>query len=162
VTGFVNQWTSNQVTPDFEPDNGYCDALIDIGFNECSSDQRNFWRQAMKANYRGDDGRRRIRMAAINLAERGGLHLRLSDIRCPVLWLHVCSLSLRPFSFIANPVQGTKDAVFSVANATEEIQLFTQSPDARLVPVDGGAHFLNCTHASEVNKALVDFVSKYK
>jgi pimeloyl-ACP methyl ester carboxylesterase len=67
-----------------------------------------------------------------------------------------------PFSFIANPVQGTKDAVFSVANATEEIQLFTQSPDARLVPVDGGAHFLNCTHASEVNKALVDFVSKYK
>jgi hypothetical protein len=42
-------------------------------------------------------------MAAINLAERDGLHSRLSDVRCPVLWLHVsfyrraasCSLAKR-------------------------------------------------------------------
>ena len=91
VTGFVNQWTSDIATPDFEPDNGYCDALIDIGLNECSSEQRDFWRKTIKDNYRGDDGRRRIRMAGINLAERGGLHLRVADVHCPVLWLHVRS-----------------------------------------------------------------------
>ncbi|KAJ6112269.1 hypothetical protein N7523_008330 [Penicillium sp. IBT 18751x] len=145
IASFVNQWTSGNATPHFEPDNEYCDALIDISFNECSSAQRAFWRTTMKANYRGDDGRRRIRMAAINLAERGPLHLRLSDVRCPVLWLH-----------------GTQDAVFSVANAMEEIKLFAQSPDACLVPIDGGAHFLNCTHHKEVNKALVEFINKYK
>ncbi|KAJ5197737.1 uncharacterized protein N7498_006854 [Penicillium cinerascens] len=145
VTGFVNQWTSDIATPDFEPDTAYCDALIDVGFNDCSTEKRDFWRKTMKDNYRGDDGRRRIRMAGINLAERGGLHLRVSDIRCPVLWLH-----------------GTEDAVFSVANAMEEIQLFTHSPDARLVPIEGGAHFLGSSHPTEVNKALADFVNKYK
>ncbi|KAJ5119222.1 hypothetical protein N7448_010928 [Penicillium atrosanguineum] len=144
VAGFVNQWTRSKATPDFEPDNEYCDALIDIGFNECSSGQREFWRTTIKDNYRGDDGRRRLRMAAINLAERGTLHLRLSDIRCPVLWLH-----------------GTKDAVYSVANAEEEIKLFNQSPDACLLPVDGGAHFLNSSHPTEVNKAIADFINKY-
>ena len=89
VSGFVNQWSQNQPSPDFEPDNVYCDALIDIGFNECSAEVRDFWRDSIKSNYRGEEGRRRIRMAAINLAERGGLHLRLPDVRCPVLWMHV-------------------------------------------------------------------------
>lgn len=95
VTGFVKQWTSSESSPDFEPDDGYCNALIDIGFNHCSTEVREFWRTTIKENYRGDEGRRRIRMAAINLAERGGLHLRLSDVRCPVLWLHVRLSKLR-------------------------------------------------------------------
>lgn len=162
VAGFVNQWTSSKATPDFEPDNNYCDALIDIGFNECSSEQREFWRTTIKENYRGDDGRRRIRMAAINLAERGALHLRLSDVRCPVLWLHVCSSLYFVHPSISNQAQGTNDAVYSVANAMEEIKLFSQSPDACLLPVDGGAHFLNSSHPTEVNKAVVEFINKYK
>lgn len=62
----------------------------------------------------------------------------------------------------SNQTQGTDDAVFSVANATEEIKLFTGSSDARLVPVDGGAHFLNSSHPPEVNKALAEFINKYK
>lgn len=36
-------------------------------------------------------------MAAINLAERDGLHGRLSDVKCPVLWLHGNSISYDPF-----------------------------------------------------------------
>jgi hypothetical protein len=28
-------------------------------------------------------------MAAINLRDRDGLHMRASDVKCPVLWLHV-------------------------------------------------------------------------
>lgn len=89
LAGFVNQWSSSQPTPDFEPDLGFCDALIDIGFNKCPDEVREFWRTAIKSNYRGDEGRRRMRMAAVNLAERGSLHLRLSDVQCPVMWLHV-------------------------------------------------------------------------
>lgn len=89
VSSFVSQWTSSEFAADFEPDDVYCDALINVGFNECLTEDRDFWRSTIKSNYGGDDGRRRLRMAGINLAERGGLHLRLSDIRCPVLWLHV-------------------------------------------------------------------------
>jgi hypothetical protein len=43
----------------------------------------------MKDNYRGDEGRRALRMAVINMRDRDGLHGRLEYIRCPVLWLHV-------------------------------------------------------------------------
>lgn len=89
VSSFVKQWASSEGDSNFEPDDGYCNALIDIGFNECGPSVREFWRTTIKDNYRGEEGRRRIRMAAINLAERGGLHLRLPDVRCPVLWLHV-------------------------------------------------------------------------
>lgn len=83
-------------------------------------------------------------MAAINLRERDGLHGRLFDVRCPVLWLH-----------------GTDDVVYSVANAKEEIELFVNSRDARLQTVDGGTHFLNASHPKEVDQALIDFVEKW-
>ncbi|KAL4768634.1 Alpha/Beta hydrolase protein [Aspergillus nidulans var. acristatus] len=142
---FIEQWSSREPTPDFVPDNDYCDVLINNGFNDCSTEVRDFWRSTIKQNYQGDDGRRRIRMAAINLAERNGLHLRLQDVQCPVLWLH-----------------GTADVVYTVANAKEEIGLFTNSPDAQLVLVEGGAHFLSCTNPEAVNKALLDFVNKHK
>lgn len=33
-------------------------------------------------------------MAAINLRDRDGLHLRAGDVKCPVLWLHVSSYNL--------------------------------------------------------------------
>lgn len=160
VSSFVNQWTTTQPTPDFEPDDVYCNALIGVGFNECSAEVSDYWRSVIKSNYRGDDGRRRIRMAAINLAERGGLHLRLSDIRCPVLWLHVRDILLAQGNKANMLGQGTKDAVYSAANATEEIKKFTQSPDAQVVTVSEGAHFLNWTHPADVNKAVLDFIEK--
>jgi len=89
-------------------------------------------------------GRQRMRMAAINLRERDGLHGRLFDVRCPVLWLH-----------------GTADAVYSVANAEEEIKMFVNSPDARLQVVEEGQHFLSFSHPKEVDEALIGFVGKY-
>lgn len=58
--------------------------------------------------------------------------------------------------------QGTKDAVYTIANAREEIQLFTRSPSATLVSVEGGAHFLNASHPREVNTALLEFVNQHK
>ncbi|TKA77250.1 hypothetical protein B0A55_06151, partial [Friedmanniomyces simplex] len=73
-----------------------------------------------------------------------GLHSRLSDVRCPVLWLH-----------------GTADAVYSVKNAEEEIKMFVNSPDAQLKTVEGGQHFLSFSHPKEVDGALIQFVGKY-
>ena len=78
-----------------------CDFLIDIGFGKnCPQETRDFWRKEIQANYQGDDGRKRARMAAINLRDRDGLHGRLFDVRCPVMWLHV-SLSERPSHWLA-------------------------------------------------------------
>lgn len=57
--------------------------------------------------------------------------------------------------------QGTSDAVYSVANAEEEIKMFVNSPDAKLVTVKDGQHFLSASHPAEVDNALIGFVTKY-
>lgn len=141
----INNWTTYQTTPKFEPESDYCNFLIDIGFGKnCDKSVRDFWLKTIKGNYQGDDGRRRARMAAINLRDRDGLHARLSDVKCPVLWLH-----------------GTADVVYSVSNAKEEIKLFTNSKDAQLVVVPDGQHFLSASHPKEVDQGLIDFVGKW-
>lgn len=100
-------------------------------------------------------------MAAINLKERDGLHSRLSDVRCPVMWLHVGSLLSNCMTRYSTIEQGTNDVVYSVANAQEEIKLFTNSPEARLITVKDGQHFLSASHPQEVDNALIDFVEKW-
>lgn len=141
----IDGYTSTSPTPDFAPGDQFSDFLIDIGFGkDCPQDARQFWRDTIAQNYAGDEGRRRIRMASINLRDRDGLHNRLSDIRCPVLWLH-----------------GTADVVYSVKNAEREIKMMVNSPDAKLQVVEGGQHFLSFSHPKEVGKALIAFVGKY-
>jgi pimeloyl-ACP methyl ester carboxylesterase len=51
--------------------------------------------------------------------------------------------------------------VYSIANAEEEIQLFKNSPDARLEVIQGGQHFLSASHPKEVNEHVIPFVKKY-
>jgi hypothetical protein len=81
-------------TPDFEPDSTFCDYLLGMGFGlDGFKENREYWEKHIKINYKGDDGRRRLRMALINLKDRDGLLGRVSDILCPVLWLQV-SLAL--------------------------------------------------------------------
>ena len=144
-TTWIERWTTVKATPDFEPDDGFCDFLIDVGFGEsCDSNIRVFWKKTMKSNYQGDDGRKRARMAAINLKERDGLHGRLFDVRCPVLWL-----------------QGSSDVIYSAANAEQEIKMFVNSPEARLVTVENGQHFLSASHPKEVDNALIEFVGRW-
>ena len=57
--------------------------------------------------------------------------------------------------------QGTKDVVYSVPNAQEEIKLFTSSPDARLEIIEGGQHFLSASNPKEVAEHVIAFVGKY-
>ncbi|KAJ8608409.1 hypothetical protein MRB53_039661 [Persea americana] len=129
----IQKWTMHpqQTAADtFVPGEDYSNFLIDIGFGkDCDQQTRQFWNNTIKENYRGDGGRRRIREAAVNLAERDGLHSRLSNVTCPVLWLH-----------------GTKDPVYTVANAEEEIKLFTNAKDKKLQVVEDGQHFLSFSH----------------
>ncbi|KAI4184833.1 MAG: hypothetical protein LQ346_006036, partial [Caloplaca aetnensis] len=142
LTGSIDAWTTKTPTPEFEPEDEFCNFLIDIGFGkECEQSVRDFWVKTIKTNYRGDEGRRRARMAAINLRERDGLHGRLFDVKCPVMWLH-----------------GSDDVVYSVDNAKQEIALFANAPAADLIVVEGGQHFLSASHPKDVDGALVDFV----
>ncbi|KAI7268028.1 alpha/beta-hydrolase [Hortaea werneckii] len=146
LTPTITACTTNSATPDFEPGDEYCNFLIDTGFGkDCAAEARRYWINEIKANYRGDEGRRRLRMAAINLKERDGLHSRLFDVRCPVLWLH-----------------GTSDVVYSAENAREEIALFVNSPDAKLKVIENGQHFLSFSHPKEVDEALLEFVGRYE
>ncbi|KAF2173097.1 hypothetical protein M409DRAFT_62705 [Zasmidium cellare ATCC 36951] len=141
----IDAWTTAEPTPEFKPSEEYCGFLLESGFGGVAEEaERRFWIDTIQSNYTGDAGRRRIRMAAINLRERDGLHGRLFDVRCPVLWLH-----------------GTADQVYSVANAQEEIRLFVNSPDARVRVVEGGAHFLSFSNPRQVDEAVGEFVGRY-
>ncbi|KAK3669133.1 hypothetical protein LTR78_010990 [Recurvomyces mirabilis] len=101
LTPSIDAWTTTKETPEFEPGEEYSDFLIDSGFGkECEAETRKFWNNEIRVNYQGDNGRRTIRMAAINLRERDGLLGWLVYFKCPVLWLH-----------------GTANPVYSVSNA---------------------------------------------
>lgn len=141
VSQCVEAFWSKEPQPDFSPPQWYSDFLIDIGFGK-NVDQkvRDYWRNQIKNNYQGDEGRQRIYMASVNLRDRDSLHARIQDIRCKVLWLH-----------------GTADVVYSVSNAQEELPLF-KSTDAELQVVEGGQHFLSFSHPDEVADALLAFV----
>ncbi|CAG9956622.1 unnamed protein product [Clonostachys rosea f. rosea IK726] len=130
---------------DFQPGDAYCDFLMKIGYGAAVlPEMREFWASSLKKNYNGDEGKKRICMAAVSLAERDGLRGRLPYIRCPVLWL-----------------QGTDDVVFSVRQAEEDMRLFTNSVEAKLVICEEGVHFLGSTHGETIRRELLEFVSKW-
>jgi len=134
----------NATSESFEAPNEFCNFSIDCGFGkDCPEETRTQWTEKIKQNYAGDAGRKRLREAAVNLRDRDGLHGRLVNIKCPVLWLH-----------------GDADVVYSVKNAQEEIAMIENSSDAKLVVVQGGHHYLSWTNPKEVNAALLEFVGK--
>jgi len=145
LTDLIQSVSSPSAVSSFEPTDDYCNYIIDIGFGkDCPASTRKQWTELVKKNYAGDDGRKRIRECAVNLRDRDGLHARLYNIRCPVLWVH-----------------GDADVVYSPENAKEEIKLFENSPEANLVVVPGGHHFLSWTHPEQVDTAVLEFVTKH-
>jgi pimeloyl-ACP methyl ester carboxylesterase len=143
VSQCVEAFWSKEATSNFEVPLWYSDFLIDIGFGkDVDSKVREFWRNQIKNNYVGDEGRKRIHMASINLRDRDSLHARIADLTTPVLWIH-----------------GTSDVVYSVANAKEEIPLF-KSTQAKLQVIENGQHFLSFSHPEEIAQALLGFVKE--
>ncbi|KAJ9235241.1 hypothetical protein DTO169E5_6207 [Paecilomyces variotii] len=140
----IHQLTVEAPAPDFELTEQFCNLLIDMGFGrEIDTTIRQTLIKGVQENYRHDDGRKRAWMSMINLSDRDGLHGRLADVMCSVLWLH-----------------GTSDPVYSVANAQETIKLFTQSPKATVEVIQGGQHFLSASHPAEVDAAVLSFIKE--
>lgn len=84
----------------FEPGDDYYNFLMDIGYGKnVDAAKKAFWVNTIRNHYRGDEGKKRICMAAINLASRDGLYERLPYVKCPVLWLQV-SPCYRDSSFL--------------------------------------------------------------
>lgn len=136
---------SSPVGDDWVVADDFVIAVLGAGLGENVSDEdRDFWLKTYRANYTGDEGRRRLRTSTINLRDRDGLEARLNEVKCPVLWL-----------------QGTADQVYSVANAEHGIAQFTESPSAELQIVDGGQHFLTASDPDTANTALRAFVQRW-
>lgn len=101
-----------------------------------------FWTEVLQQVYAGDEGRRKAKMAVLNLLTRDGLLARLRDVRCPVRWL-----------------QGTKDVPYGVRVPAEQIKMFTSAPSAELSFVEDGDHYLNATNPDEVAEAMLLMVA---
>ncbi|EAW12077.1 alpha/beta fold hydrolase [Aspergillus clavatus NRRL 1] len=143
---FFDKWTSAVPTPNFLVDDVWCGMVGGIGFGAgTTAEMTAFWTETARQVYKGDEGRKKVRMAVACLLSRDGLLMRLGDIKCPVYWL-----------------QGTEDTPFGQTVPAEQIQLFTSSIEAKLTMVEGGAHYLNATNPREVNAALLELVNKYK
>lgn len=95
LTPFYDKWTSSTPTPDFVIDDVWCGMVAGLGFGSAvTQDTVEFWKQTVRDVYKGDEGRRKVRMAVICLLERDGLLLRLRDVKCPVYWLQVSYIYL--------------------------------------------------------------------
>ena len=137
---------ADPVGADWVPSDDYCDGLAESGLGVAVADDvRQFWADQLRSTYRGDEGRRRIRMCAINLRDRDGLVGRLDYVTCPVLWLH-----------------GSEDQVYSVENARHNIAGFTRAPTVELKVVEGGNHFLSATNPDDVNREALAFIQRWR
>ncbi|KAJ5888160.1 hypothetical protein N7495_008201 [Penicillium taxi] len=146
LTTFYDKWSTNSATPEFIVDDVWCGLVSGIGFGAAATEEgAAFWSKTLKEVYKGDEGRKKVRMALGCLLERDGLLLRLRDIKCPVYWL-----------------QGSEDYPFGTKVPKEQIKLFTSSEDAKLIMIEGGAHYLNASNPKEVNEALLELVTKHK
>lgn len=140
---FLEKWSVPN--PDFVVDEVWRGMVAGLGFSGTVSPEiLSFWDKTVKEVYSGEEGRKKLRMATLNLMERDGLLRRLSDVKCPVYWL-----------------QGKQDPVFPTNIAEEQIKLFTSSPEATLTLVENGGHYLNATSPKETEEAILKMVGKY-
>lgn len=95
LTPFLEKWSSATPTPDFVVDDVWCGMVGGIGFGKGATEETvGFWKNILKDVYKGDEGRKKVRMALMCLLTRDGLVLRLGDVQCPVYWLQVSLFQL--------------------------------------------------------------------
>ncbi|KAH9904474.1 putative alpha/beta hydrolase [Xylariomycetidae sp. FL2044] len=145
VQAHLEKWKNPD--PQFVVGEEWMQALMTAGFGPAlmTPSMTETWTKIFRSIYSGEEGRHKLRMSAICLAERDGLLLRLEDVRCPVLWLH-----------------GTADAVYGTQVPKEHIKLFTDAKDAKLTFVENGSHFLSASHPKEVEHAVVEMINQYR
>jgi pimeloyl-ACP methyl ester carboxylesterase len=87
LTPPIKDLESKDPTPDFVMPDYFREFPIYTGFGKDIDQQTvTFWWKEYSQNYNGDDGRKRLKESTINLRDRDGLHSRLFEVRCPVLW----------------------------------------------------------------------------
>ncbi|KAK8058492.1 alpha/beta hydrolase [Apiospora phragmitis] len=193
VRPFIEErWSSKSPTPDFVVDDEWIGSIAHLGFGKAATPENTaFSTQTLREVYKGDEGRRKLKMATIALVERDGLLFRLPYITCPLHWLHVSvvstylprSLSLSSssspllsevegdvagfFDFQEGAdargllLQGTDDPAYSPEIPKKQIKQFTGSKEATLDILEGGAHFLNATHPKEMVDVILQKASRY-
>ncbi|KUI73531.1 putative 1-acylglycerol-3-phosphate O-acyltransferase [Cytospora mali] len=139
LTPFFEKWSSTTTTTDFVIDDVWCGMVGSVGFGEHGTPEKAaFWTKTLQEVYKGDEGRKKAKMALLNLLSRDGLLHRLRDVKCPVYWL-----------------QGTKDIPYGTTVPAEQIKLFTSAPKAELTFIPDGGHYLNATNPAEVADAIL-------
>ncbi|KAK6849964.1 alpha/beta hydrolase [Apiospora arundinis] len=86
-----DRWSSRggKATPDFVVDDEWIGSIAHLGFGKAATPENTeFWTKTLREVYKGDEGRRKLKMATIALVERDGLIFRLPYVTCPVHWLH--------------------------------------------------------------------------
>ncbi|KAL2128987.1 hypothetical protein VTI74DRAFT_8375 [Chaetomium olivicolor] len=145
LSPFYEKWCSEVETPEFVVDDVWCGMVGSLGFGKAGTQEMvQYWTEVLKGVYRGDEGRKKLKMALACLLDRDGLLRRIRDVKCPVYWL-----------------QGTDDTPFGLTVPAQHIKLFTGSKDVTLTVVEGGGHYLNATHPKEVGATLLEMIHKY-
>ncbi|KAI1459778.1 putative alpha/beta hydrolase [Annulohypoxylon moriforme] len=93
---FLQKWSSSTPTPDFVVGDDWIQPVLGLGLGAASTPEIvEYWSKTIRRVYAGDHGRKKLRMATINVAERDGLLLRIGDIKCPVHWYQVTNFLIR-------------------------------------------------------------------
>ncbi|KAF4120645.1 to alpha beta hydrolase [Geosmithia morbida] len=143
LKSFYDKWSTP--VDDFVVDEVWRGMVAQLGFaGTITPEKLSFWDKTLQEVYKGDEGRKKVRMALANLMTRDGLLIRLGDVKCPVYWL-----------------QGPEDPVYGKLVPQEHIKLFTSAPEATLTFVDGAGHYLNATSPKETEAAILKMVKKY-
>ena len=92
LTPIYDSLCSATPTPDYLIDDVMCGMVTALGFGAGGTAELvAFWSETLKDVYKGDEGRKKLKMALACLLDRDGLLRRVRDIPCPVRWLQVRS-----------------------------------------------------------------------
>ncbi len=80
LAAFYDKWSAP--IADFVVDEVWRGMVTGLGFSgTVGAETLSFWDQTLKEVYCGDEGRKKLRMALVNLMHRDGLLSRLRDIK---------------------------------------------------------------------------------
>jgi pimeloyl-ACP methyl ester carboxylesterase len=77
---------------------------------------------------------------------------------CPPGWLEDFSSDIKSIDVPTLIVHGTADRILPIEGQGR--RLHAALPEARYVEIDGGPHVLGVTHAAELNRELLNFLSE--
>lgn len=99
LSPFLEKWAAPAAAEEEEEEGGKAEFVVDdvwcglvggFGFgDQATPEVAAYWTNVLKEVYRGEEGRKNLRLALLNLLSRDGLLLRLGDVQCPVHWLQV-------------------------------------------------------------------------